>query len=313
MSETPETFFRYIPVRPSDIHWGLYVTGAGWTHIRPGESYPPPGHPKMYRFSWTKGRTLPEYTFSYFVRGEGQFESHATGMQIIQPGDCFLLFPNVWHRYRPTPHIGWDSYWVSFNGKIMDSLVAKKFFAPDRAVLRLGPSEPILATFERLLRRVQKAPMGFSHLIAADTLEILAFFAAVPASGDHMVLDGPLDIAAVQDPVVAEALRLIWGHSGESINVNELVRELPLARRTLERRFHRETGRTLLEEIYRCRMDRATRLLGHTDMPVKDIAGAAGFPSIEAMLDAFHNSYGASPSEYRDNRRRRHARRPTKP
>ena len=30
--------------------------------------------------------------------------------------NVILLFPGVWHRYRPDVDVGWDEYWISFNG-----------------------------------------------------------------------------------------------------------------------------------------------------------------------------------------------------
>ena len=112
-----EHYFRYIPVRPRDVCWGLYVTAAGSTSIPPGALYPPPGHPKPYRFNWTQGRTIPDYMASYVVRGEGVFEPEATGARPIVPGTCFIVFPGQWHRYRPLREVGWDSYWVNFRGE----------------------------------------------------------------------------------------------------------------------------------------------------------------------------------------------------
>ena len=109
MLQRLENYFRYIPVRQRDVQWGLYVTGAGCTSILPGESpYPPKIHPELYDFRWESGRTLPEYQLIYIAGGEGVFESAPTGEQNVAAGTVILLFPGVWHRYRPQPKTGWD-------------------------------------------------------------------------------------------------------------------------------------------------------------------------------------------------------------
>ncbi len=296
-----EHYFRYIPIRPRDVCWGLYVTAAGSTSIPPGAAYPPPGHPKPYGFSWARGRTLPDYMVAYVVGGEGVFESKATGSRPVVPGTCFMVFPGEWHRYRPLRKVGWDSYWVSFRGEIMDRLVAQGFFSPERAVLSVGFDDVVSSTFERLVARVRRQEEGFSHLIAADALEILA---AVLATGrpesQEVVMQGPLAVTTVTDPLVADAVRLIWGQSGEAINVEIIARQLPLTRRSLERRFRKEMGLSIHEEINRCRMDRAVRLLTYTDLLIKNVATTAGFPSLDAMEDAFRRIKGVPPSEYRE-------------
>ncbi len=296
-----EHYFRYIPVRPRDECWGLYVTAAGSTSIPPGAPYPPPGHPKPYGFSWSRGRTLPDYQVSCVVRGEGTFESKPTGARQIVPGTCFMVFPGVWHRYRPLRKVGWDSYWISFRGEVVDRLAAQGFFSPEHAVLSVGFGEVVPATFERLVARVRRQEEGFSHLIAADTLEILAaVLTAGKPESQEVVMQGPLAVKTVTDPIVADAVRLIWGQSGEAINVEDIVRRLPLTRRSLERRFRKELGLSIHEEIHRCRMDRAVRLLTCTDLLIKNVAGVAGFPSVDAMETAFRRAHGASPSEYRE-------------
>ncbi len=211
-----------------------------------------------------------------------------------------MVFPGEWHRYRPLREVGWDSYWVSFRGEIMDRLAAQGFFSPEHAVLSVGFGEVIPATFERLVGRVRRQEEGFSHLIAADTLEILAaVLAAGKPESQEVVVQGPLAVKTVTDPIVADAVRLIWGGGGQAINVEEIVRHFPLTRRSLERRFRKELGLSMHEEIHRCRMDRAVRLLTHTDMLIKNVAGAAGFPSLDAMETAFRRAHGLSPTEYR--------------
>jgi LacI family transcriptional regulator len=67
----------------------------------------------------------------------------------------------------------------------------------------------------------------------------------------------------------------------------------------LERRFHRLLGRTILEEIVCCRLERTRRLLRETDLPLKTVAHAAGFSSAERMSKVFRQAEGISPAEYR--------------
>jgi AraC-like DNA-binding protein len=287
------------------VQWGLYVTGFGCTFIPPGEPYPPKNHPELYHFRWETGRTLPEYQVIYITRGEGVFESAPTGPKDIVPGTVILLFPGVWHRYRPRPDTGWDEYWVSFNGEVMDRLVQQKFFSPDHAVLAAGLQETILAAYKTLLERLRGELTGFPHLIAANTQEILAAISAVverePA---ELIAQGPQDVVTVKDRMVAEAMRLIWQQSQGPMTVANLSRQLPIARRSLERRFLAAVGHGIHEEIVRCRLERAKRLLVATDLSLKELASAAGFLSADNLGRTFRRAEGITPREYR--RRNRH-------
>jgi len=301
MVHVREDYFRYVPLRQRDLDWGLYVTGAGCTSMPPGyQSYPVVPHPRTYDFSWKTGRTLPEYQAIYVTWGRGEFESTPTGRVEIGPGTVFLLFPDVWHRYRPSPDTGWDEYWVSFAGDTMDRLVERGFFSAERAVLTTGVEEAILGPFRSLLDRLRGEVTGFPHLIAADTIEILAAILATAGStSPELVAKGPREVATVADRLVADTLRLIWDQSQRDLTVADLERQLPVTRRSLERRFREALGHTIHEEITRCRLERARRLLVKTDLSVKEVAAAAGFPSPDNMGRVFRRLEGTSPQAYR--------------
>jgi AraC-like DNA-binding protein len=300
MEEFGENFFRYIPVRPRDVHWGLYVTGAGCTRIPPHAPYPPARHPELYDFTWDHGRTLPEYQVVYITAGQGEFESSPTGTREITAGTVFLLFPGVWHRYRPARETGWDEYWVSFSGRNMENLQAEGFFVPEEAVLRAGVTDAILVPFRQLLVRLRAEPAGFPHLMAADAMEILAaILAVVPTESPAMVAKGPQDVTTYEDRIVAEAMRLIWGQTQEPMSVDRVAKQLPLTRRSLERRFRAVVGHTIHEEIVRCRLERASRLLANTSLSIQEVAIAAGFASTDTMGRTFQRVEGVSPRDYR--------------
>ena len=51
----------YRPIDNFDLGWGLKVTDAGYTNIRPGDDYPARHHPTPYMFTWETGRRLSNY------------------------------------------------------------------------------------------------------------------------------------------------------------------------------------------------------------------------------------------------------------
>ena len=283
-----EDYFRYIPVRQRDVQWGLYVTGAGCTSIAPGENYPPKLHPELYQLRWETGRTLPEHQVIYISRGKGIFESGPTGGKEITAGTIILLFPGVWHRYRPLAEVGWDEWWVSFNGEVIERLVQQRFFSPERAVLRTSLQDAILAPYKSLLARLQGELTGFPHLIAADTLEILAAASATAESESaELIAHGPQEVFTVKDRVVAEAMRLIWEQSHRPMTIDGLARQLPITRRSLERRFRTAVGHGIHNEIVRCRLERARRLLLATNLSLKEVSSASGFSNTDSLGRAF--------------------------
>jgi AraC-like DNA-binding protein len=292
--------FRYLPSRPRDAQWGLHVSGAGWATVPAGSAYPPPGHPELYDFSFERGRRLPEYQVVYIAAGSGIFEAEGRDEARVTAGSVILVFPGVWHRYRPDDHTGWREYWVSFTGDWMDRIVQHKFFSATAPLLEVGPAEPFQATFDQLLERLWSAPPGFPHLIAADVVELLAIIVAgTDEETQHLIMQGPRDVESLTDPLVAEALRLIWSGSHLRLTVAALGKELRTTSRSLERRFKQALGRTVKEEILRCRLDRVRRLLVDTDLSISEIVTASGFASADALTRAVRKADGVTPLRLR--------------
>jgi transcriptional regulator GlxA family with amidase domain len=103
----------------------------------------------------------------------------------------------------------------------------------------------------------------------------------------------------IDDPLIQKALEIIWYQSDRPLSVADIARQLPVTRRTLDRRFAEAIGHSVLEEINTCRLSRAKQLLQATDLPVKNVARLAGFSSTERMRVLFVERVGMSPTEYR--------------
>ena len=125
--------------------------------------------------------------------------------------------------------------------------------------------------------------------------------------GRHVVMVNPLwvvtrrssDAILQGDVLVADALRFIMDHTRQAIGVPDVVAEVGVSRRSLERRFFRAIGNSILGEITRCRLERAQRLLRETNLPVYRVATESGFGSVKAFNRAFHLAETCSPAAFR--------------
>jgi LacI family transcriptional regulator len=107
------------------------------------------------------------------------------------------------------------------------------------------------------------------------------------------------DVMAVDDPDVAQAMQFIREHACDGINVEDLLREIPLSRRSLESRFRKATGKTPHEMITQRRLNRVEMLLRETDLSQEEIARRSGFEYPEYMNTLFRKQRGVSPGTYR--------------
>ncbi|MEO0964639.1 MAG: substrate-binding domain-containing protein [Planctomycetota bacterium] len=107
------------------------------------------------------------------------------------------------------------------------------------------------------------------------------------------------DMIVVEDLEVARALRTIRDRATSGLAPADLHRASSLARRTLEMRFRRVTGRTIRAEIARVQLQRAKELLTSTRLAVADVADRCGYGSPQQFSVAFTKQEGVSPVRYR--------------
>jgi LacI family transcriptional regulator len=107
------------------------------------------------------------------------------------------------------------------------------------------------------------------------------------------------DIMAIDDHAVVEALRFLRERCCERINVDDVVKEVPLSRSVLERRFRKIVGRSINSEIVRLRINRAVELLTETALELKVVAQKAGFGTQSYMNAVFQQKVGKTPGSFR--------------
>jgi LacI family transcriptional regulator len=104
---------------------------------------------------------------------------------------------------------------------------------------------------------------------------------------------------AVPDADVARALGMMYTGTSPVLHVADVLRRLPMSRRTLERRFQGTVGRSIYDEILRARVLRAQELLSSTAWSIKRIALETGFAYPEHFAAVFKGRVGRSPTGYR--------------
>jgi hypothetical protein len=103
-----KTFRKYFNLTTNEVETdlGLRILNFGH-HIHPRNvNYPDLSHPDQYYFDWDKGRSLKEFQMLYILNGGGYFEANGMKPQEIFAGTVILLYPGVWHRYKPNEDKG---------------------------------------------------------------------------------------------------------------------------------------------------------------------------------------------------------------
>jgi len=112
------------------------------------------------------------------------------------------------------------------------------------------------------------------------------------------------DVLAIEDSHVAAAMRRINEDACRPLKVPDILRQVPVNRRWLERQFKRTIGRTVGQEILRVRIEKAKQLLLDTELALPEVAAECGFAQAHHLGLMFRRQTGLTPGAYRRAMRR---------
>ena len=140
-----------------------------------------------------------------------------------------------------------------------------------------------------------EAATTLSHMLSGQPVHFHTLL--IPPIG--VITRRSTDIRAIEDKDVAHAVHFIQENLERPLNVNELLKVIPISRRLLEMKFRMHLNRTPAEEIYRVRIDRAKELLARGTLALHDVALNSGFSGAKQLSTVFRRDFGMTPTQYR--------------
>ncbi|SOE21078.1 transcriptional regulator, AraC family [Spirosomataceae bacterium TFI 002] len=108
------------------------------------------------------------------------------------------------------------------------------------------------------------------------------------------------DIYSTNDKNIATTLKYIHQNIDKKLLVDDIVKQVPLSRRTLEKRFLKMTGYPIYKYIFNLRVEKLSQKLLETDLSVFEIALELGFTDTKNIARQFKQIKGCTPIEYRN-------------
>jgi AraC-like DNA-binding protein len=286
-----KNYSKYLVASHLEEDWGLYITTTGYTKIDINQNYPPNNeHPESHTFNWDSGRILDGYYLVFISNGSGLFQSASTSTRHIKAGDCFLLFPGVWHRYKPDTQSGWEEYWVGFKGTYATSLM-QKVFNPTDPFISVGRNDQVSKLFHELLESVQQATVGYHQVIAGITLQMLGLIHATSRNTNTSHTN--------TQQLIEEAKFLFRESIQEPDKIETILKKLPVSYSKLRKDFKELTGLSPNQYMLNLRLDKAKELLANTGLSISEIAYQTGFESVSYLSKMFSKKVKLSPKAYR--------------
>lgn len=274
-----------------DKNWGFYVNNLGRTIFEKNLDYPSKDHPDNYVFTWDKGRTLDEFHLVLITKGEGVFDSKETGIIKISDGDVFLLFPGVWHRYKPLKKTGWTERWVGFSGEIAQQFLSNGFFTPNEPIITKCNKPAVLYHFNALFKLFDEESFGFQRFASGICLQLMAELYNIKQGGNKIE-----DL----NSMVSRAKSLMYQNIYKSIDLVKIASKLGVSYSKFRMDFKKQTGVSPLQYYLLLKIEKSKELLLNTDKNQKEIAFELGFESDYYFNRLFKQKTGLAPGQFRN-------------
>ena len=145
----------------------------------------------------------------------------------------------------------------------------------------------------------EKAGYEVARLMAQMIEEKTCMGPDIIVKATQVITRHSTDIFASKDKYIVSALKYIHDNLDKNLKVDQVLKEVPLSRRSLEKRFVKTTGYPVYEYIYNQRIEKFTQKLLETDLTIFEIALDLGLNDSKNIARQFKQIKGLTPVEYR--------------
>ncbi len=288
-----KVFREYLDLEQHEVaqNLGINILDIGH-YIHPANRpYPDLSHPDSHYFEWEKGRSLSEYQIIYVIKGEGYFEANGLPPQLIEEGTIILLFPNVWHRYRPKESTGWEEYWVGFSGNYAQYLLEQECFSPQNPIIKVGFNNEFLDTFSKLIRIVESKEENYRKLLSFSLIQLLGIVYASALLSKQKV--------SKKEELIHQMRSEIHTHWNKNVDFEELSARFNVSYVWFRKTFKEVLGTSPNQYHLMLKLRKAEQMIQESNLTLAEIAFQSGFESEFYFSRIFKQKMNYNASEVR--------------
>lgn len=236
----------------------------------------------------------------YIVEGTGEFNIGGKTYELHQ-GDVAIYNPGVPHEERSRTT---DSFKIVYCG--VDNLhiegVPQGMLLPPH-VEPVIPCEKYALKVEsylsEILQECESQVLGYDTLTSNLLMSLITvIYRIVDVKFQFQTYKGINEIAL-------RTKQFIDKNYTQSISLKDIADTLYVSPHYLSHLFKKELGDSPFNYLISRRIEEAKRLLGHTDLPVHEVASQVGYGNEKYFSMLFKKVSGMTPSSYRDSERGR--------
>jgi len=238
-------------------------------------------------------RPSRNYNLGFLEHGTGEVQFESPGIERIEvngPG-LILCPPGFAVTAGPAPGEKWVYRYLLMSGARLEEWM-RIGWLPARPVWRPLRQGRRLTAFRRSHDRLLKAVVrGQSRALDRAKLEF-----------ERMLCELELGEPAAIDQHDRRLEKLVgeWrADPAQSVDLPRVASNYGWSYSVFRKRFHAQYGRAPFAMLTRLRMERAAHLLVNSDLLVKEIADACGYPHTQSFIRTFRRVIGRRPRQYR--------------
>ena len=281
-------YFLYRSPKKTPNAWGIEILNTGKQSLQAGSPYPPKNHPSSYVFNWTKGRIINEYQILLVTQGSGLFQSKGQSeAREFKAPFIFLVFPDIWHRYKPIKSSDWTEYWIGFKGIIPDSLQKNGEITSALDAFKGVHYSKLVLLFQQILQFFKQGQTEQANVVLHQILVDLC---------------NPKEIYRKEHKyshLVDQISLFIADNCHKAIDWEKLSSSHGISYSLLRKVFKQREAIPPKKYHTIVRLDKVKFFLNHTNMSLTEIADELGFNSPFHLSSQFKKYFGKSPKEWR--------------
>lgn len=263
-------------------------TGRGWRGL---DACLWQGKPGEYSVD-----ALPDVWLILHASGSSLLASGGQGKRRATPGLVTVIPAGMATRWVIQPDQ--DAMTAHLSSSALDGLLEREKGSAhelERLPLRFAVADPLIAASLESLLEELRHPREAGSLYADRLADVLLLHLLRSVGGRVPEPDGK----GLSADVLRRIRELLDASAERGISLEALAREAGMSRFHFARAFRRSTTVSPHQYLIGVRIERAKQMLRHSELPIVDVALAAGFGSQSHFAHAFRRATGSTPGPFR--------------
>jgi len=222
--------------------------------------------------------------------GTGTYQVDHGPIHKVSPPCVFSVYPGPRFHYGPTDSGTWQERFICLDGSRIRKWKRAGWVFTDGLVYPLGDVTEVLTQHRLLLDTLHRGRVGDGDRSIAIAHRLLIEIYYARTAAHH---------ATPAAPIVQAVMDYCRDHLAEQIDFEEIAARHAMSYSYLRQQMHRVTGHPPARYLTRLRCETAGRLLGESDLTIKQIGAKVGIDDPYTFSRTFKRCVGVSPLAYR--------------